>query len=290
MKKIGRNRPLKLGFAAVLIAAGTYTAYETIPVAHENINSFLNNFTDSRLVQTEDGNAIKPEALYDKNADKQIVIAGENARPISEDKALVLAKENPPRLHDGDFPTLPLVFIGKLAENGEATIETNYVEQAYNPITGKPDRLNTGKYITFTNAGTELALTLEEYEVFQVDPFIHEGESYFAGVVLRFNDPDGIQYTMSIMAPEDKRHLEAMEIIKNAPTVGENGKYFGSEDYEKIKDQEGLKIKGGVSIIRTTEDNTKVRIGASPILPQYPKSLPAEITFIDQDGQMVFPE
>ncbi len=192
-------------------------------------------------------------------------------------------------MHEGDFPTLPLVFIGKLKNGGEAIIETSYTDQAYNPIAQKPDRLNSGKKITFTKAGTELALSLEEYEVFQIDPFIHKDTPYFAGLLVRFKE-GGVPYVMSIVAPEDIRHLEPTEIIRNAPTVGKNGKYLGGKDYENIKDQKGLIVKGPISILTTTKDNTKVRIGGGPILDKYPKGLPAKITFIDQNGQMVFPE
>lgn len=254
--------------------------------AKDDIERLLHR--DGTFTSRSETNGVKANEIFDNGADKQTARVGVNAKPIPQDVALALTKENPPQLHEGDFPTLPLIFIGKFTNGGEAIIETDYVDQAYNPITQQPDRLNTGKEIIFTKAGTELAITLEEFEVFQIDPLVVKDTPYFAGVVLRFNDPD--QYTMSIQAPEDIRHLAPTEIIKNAPTVGENGKYLGNIHYEKIKNQKGLIVQGGIPILRTTEDNTRVRIGAGPILDKYPKGLPARILFITQDNKMVFPQ
>lgn len=90
-----------------------------------------------------------PDEVFDKNADKQTVKAGRNAIPIPQVEALALAKENPPQLIEGEFPTLPLVFIGKLKDGEVAIIDTHYVNQAYNPIEHKPDTLNSGRYIEF---------------------------------------------------------------------------------------------------------------------------------------------
>jgi len=285
-KKPKKHTARNIALAGGSLFVAGLGAYQTVPAIHRLVDSaFLDHLKGSSETST-----VNPVEVFDNAVDKQTVKAGVNARPISQNEALALAKDNPPQLHEGDFPTLPLIFIGKLTNGGEAIIETSYTDQAYNPIAHKPDRLNTGKYVVFTKADTELAITLEEFEVFQVDPFVYKDNLYFAGVVLRFNDPDGVQYTMSIQAPEDIRHLAPTEIIKNAPTVGENGKYLGNKHYEKIKNQKGLIVQGGIPILRTTEDNTRVRISAGPILDEFPKGLPARISFITQDNQMVFPQ
>lgn len=61
----GRNIALA-GIGA--FGVGLVAAYETIPAVHESVDSFLNSFTDTRLVPRAETNTVNPDEVFDSGA------------------------------------------------------------------------------------------------------------------------------------------------------------------------------------------------------------------------------
>ncbi len=64
------------------------------PAPQTSSADFPNSFNDNRLVlRAAETKTINPKEVFDKNADEQTAKVGVNARPISQEEALALAKK-----------------------------------------------------------------------------------------------------------------------------------------------------------------------------------------------------
>ncbi|MDP2586019.1 MAG: hypothetical protein Q8P29_04020 [Candidatus Levybacteria bacterium] len=226
---------------------------------------------------------------FDNKLPSTNVEAGINAAPISEVQLASFLSDNENPIHDDNsIPNATFLFPGRLEDGDRIAISTPHIEEGFNPLSGKIEPMDVGKDIIFSRSGTiidaaaMLGINTNEYEVFQLEPFIQNGKSYFAGEVIRFKGQNDTVWLLYVRAPDDIRELIPMESMRNAPIL----------DIKNERDTEAQKgkiIDKGVPTVQTGTSNAHISLNLRVYVLGQSKSLPAGINFaVDNDGKLVY--
>lgn len=224
----------------------------------------------------------KPSETFDNKTQNAVINPRINGTPIPHDFSL--SEETIGPIEKNTLPRITMIFPAKLADTDNVQISNTTVDQAFNPITQKAEPLTLSKEIVLQRAGTEIFLPLDKAEVFQIDPMIVDNKPYFSGIVIKFKGSDGVLYEMTITAPDDIRQLQPLENIKDAPTLGNNGKYTWGEKTEK----KGLELNGMTPLMKTQTDNAHISIWVKAYSDKYGSPLPTTIDFATSNSKILY--
>ncbi len=256
----------------------------SVPGGWWNLEQSLQNNISNKL-----GIRTVPSS-FDNNISDIKVQAGVNATPISPEQSLTFFNtEIKPVSDPNEIARVDLPFPVKLTQGDKIVISKEVVSQAYNPFTQKPETMEFGREITIVRSGTEIALNVREAEIFQIAPAIVDGKEYFGGLVMRFTGQDGFQYELTAQDRVDLRQLGPSDVVKDAPSLGENGSYiYGYKNQEKT-DKKGVIVKGGTTILRTATANAKITYELRRIDPVSGTSVKVPFDFnLDQNNNLLF--
>jgi len=262
-----------------VLGAGAYAAYETIPAVHERVDSFLNSFTDKRLVSSTEAETknINPEEVFDSAATKGTLKVGVDAAVATPEETVELFKNAIVPGEERRPPTIRIPVPAKIKE-GQGIEYSHHIltnDGAY--YRDEPDRKPPptttffGMDLIIKESNTEIPLLAEQAEVFQFPPVEDKGRLYFRTLVLKITLPNGNPIFATIVSPEDIRHLVPEDIVKNAPVVAQFPK-DATPDIPYIaeaKDGIPLAVKNGEvpSILKTTRPNTHILISFLDFTP-----------------------
>ena len=221
---------------------------------------------------------------FDNNADHQLLQAGINANPIASTELNTALKDSIKPLEEKSFPQVEMLLPVQLNPNERVEISKFWVRSAFNPIAEKTDNLVFGKEITIPKKGDKIIVPVENAEIFQISPYVVDGQSYFNGVLIRFKGPDNMVYELAIKSSNEVTDLGAMDVIKNAPTIGDDEGYSGPIMHKDTINLKGLALPPGTPILISSKDNAVIRFHLAAYSPTYPKGLPSGFNLI-QDKQ-----
>lgn len=92
--RLANSVPLRLFLALNVAAAGSYSAVKNFPAIQESINSFLNSFTDARLVPRAETNPVNPDGVFDNTSMEKRKIPPQNTIRITEENIDSVLKED----------------------------------------------------------------------------------------------------------------------------------------------------------------------------------------------------
>lgn len=226
-----------IGIATTLLGGVGYAAWQNdmIPSIHRTID-------------------VPPS--FDNKADEQIIKVGANTVTVSQDQLPNLMKDSIKPVVKGEYPDISLLLPVKLNSNQSVTESTYYLD-VYNWMTGgnKTEHMALGKEFIIPNKGTEIIVPIEDAEIFQLTPrkLNSDLQPFFSGILIRFKGPDKTPYELLITA---QKSLMPMEILNQAPLIGENGFYVAG--FNQNPELKGLPLPAGTSIIKTSQDNAHV--------------------------------
>lgn len=182
-------------------------------------------------------------STFDNKADGQIIQAGINAVPISEEELPSLLKDTIKPVEKGKFPE-PTIFLPMKLKDGEKVdIRTYWVKNAYNPINPESkDPIAYGKIFTIAKKGTEIIVPVEGAKV-SLGTTVVQDKRYVSSYGISFYGPDGTKYSLALMTPEDMRLLKPTDLINNVIAAG-----------NRILD-----LPTGTPIATTSADNVEMR-------------------------------
>jgi hypothetical protein len=193
---------------------------------------------------------------FDNNLDKQTIRAGINATPISREELSALLTDTVKPVETGQFPNISIIMPVELSNDQAVEESTLYYSQTFNPVTERVEAsLPTGKRFLIPNKGTKIIVPVDGAEIFLRTSYEVKGQSYFDGIMIQFDGPDGTRYSISICSPDDVRQLLPMDIIKEA-----------KEQKAGVK---GIPVPAGTPVLITNMDNTNIQINLSFSSPQY---------------------
>lgn len=293
IQRLVNNLALRIALAAAAIAEGTGAVITELtndqPRSAQTIRADLAwpwNLTKS-AVEDIKGMFSKDEVppFFDNNADHQFLQAGINANPIASTELSSALKGSIKPLEEKSFPQVEMLLPVQLNPNERVEVSKRWVRSAFNPIAEKTDNLVFGRTITIPKEGTKIIVPVENAEVFQISPYVVNGQSYFNGVLVRFKGPDNTVYELAIETENEVTDLGAMDIIKKAPTIGKDGKYIGPIMHKDTLDLKGLVLPPGTPILISNKDNVVIAFYLDAYSPTYPKGLPSNFNLIqDQQG------
>jgi hypothetical protein len=221
--------------SGVLVDVKGIPSQRTYQIAH---------WQQNRIYSKELNQPVLPN--YNNSDDNaQIIQAGENTAPISEEELPSLLGGTILPIVKGEFPKPTILLPFKLTNGEKVEVET-YWTDSYNPInpdlSGEP--LASGKNFIISKKGTEIIVPVEGASI-STGTDIIQNKSYVTDIVIIFNGPDGTKYNLVITTPEDARQLSPSDLIKNA-VASNNG---------TIAD-----IAAGTIIATTSDDSVKVNM------------------------------
>ena len=279
IQRLTGSLALRALLATGALGGAGYADYQEIPAVHQAVDSafldHLKGFFNKEVPVT---------STFDNNADFQVAQAGINANPIASTELNSALKDSIKPLEEKSYPQVEMLLPVQLSPNERVEVSKIWVRSAFNLITEKTDNLVFGRKITIPKEGTKIIMPVENAEIFQISPYVVDGQSYFSGVVIRFKGPDDTIYELAVETENEVTDLGAMDIIKNAPTIGKDGKYIGPIMHKDTINLKGLTLPPGTPILISNKDNVVIRFDLSAYSPTYPKGLPSNFNLI-QDKQ-----
>jgi len=233
-KHTGRNIVL----AGVGLVGGGLAAYETVPAVHERVDSFLNSFTDKRLVSSTEAETKKdnPKEVFDPYAERGVIKDSDILRGVS----LETIQEAPMFDENGN----PLFFMATPKQGEVSHFEKSLVAPGILPEALEQAKAKNvkDKWRQDVKSNGSVPMPLDGYVFLMVVD--RGGKPAFAGVKVLFMTPNNTLDFVNITTDDNRR----VPLI-NAPTVSkENG--FG-KDYQK-----GLLLRRGELLFYPIKDTT----------------------------------
>lgn len=208
---------------------------------------------------------------FDNKADKQSIQTGINAFPVSQEELQALIKDTIKPLEKDKFPDVAILLPIKLKDNQRVDMSTNWVNQAWNHISQKPDRLAYGKKIIVAQKGTEIIVPVENAQLSISETTVRGREGkYVDSFVIIFNGPDGTRYNLVFASPQDIRQLQPTETIRNVLANGINN----------------LPLPIGAPIAITDSNNVEMQVSLFAYPTGYPENklgIPSNYSFIEKE-------
>lgn len=213
--------------------------------------------------------------------DRQLIQAGVNAIPVSQEELPSLLENSIKPLGEGKFPDVTILLPVMLGVDQKIAVRRDWVDQAWNPITQKPG-LEFGKIITIAQRGTKIIVPVEKAEV-SIGTTNVQGKDYVSNFSISFKGPDNTLYGLLFYSPEDIRGLQPTDIIKKALADGKKkislpiGTPFATTDIDNLVVSASLHthlavpLQGGTSDLRSKYSFATREDGGRQVIVFLPK-------------------